>query len=212
MRIGPRGAWWVGIFGALMVRVLGWTWRLRGNRKATPDANEHIEVFWHGDLLVPTYAWRGSKGVTMISTHRDGELIAQTARRLGYFAARGSTTRGGIKAVLDLLRNHESRAWGVTPDGPRGPRGKVQEGVVLLASMSGRRLRPHGVAASFGKRFSSWDRFLLPYPFSRVAHHLGEPLEVPADVNKEQRRELALELEKRIEEATRLAQQALDDW
>ena len=138
--------------------------------------------------------------------------MTRVVRRLGYVTARGSTTRGGVKAFLQMVKGPENRAWGMTPDGPRGPRGKVHEGVIQLAAESGRPILPLTYAVSWCKELSSWDRFMIPYPFSRIVQYVGDPLVVPPDIDRTQRGALAKELERRMEEANQEAERSLASW
>jgi lysophospholipid acyltransferase (LPLAT)-like uncharacterized protein len=151
-------------------RVRGW--------EATGE--RFILAFWHRHLLLMPYAYRGRRISVMISQSRDGELIARTVARFGIGAARGSSSRGGLAGMRSLLRQAEE-GWDLafTPDGPRGPAGEVQPGVVLAAAATGLPIQPVAIAASRARRLRSWDRFLVPLPFSAVHFVYGEPLAVP---------------------------------
>lgn len=139
-------------------------------------------AIWHSELFalsgygIPVLTGRMA---TVVSDSRDGELIAQVLERVGYATARGSSTRGGLKALLALKRHMEKGLLGVlTVDGPRGPRHKVKDGAVFLAHRSGALLIPVRSRLSCGYEFSrSWDRFQLPLPFSRCRVNFGPPLE-----------------------------------
>jgi lysophospholipid acyltransferase (LPLAT)-like uncharacterized protein len=163
-------------------------------------------------MLVAGFFHRDQGGVTMISDHRDGEIMARVVQRLGIAAVRGSTTRGGARAFRQMANASEDLVWGITPDGPRGPRGKVHQGVIQLAAESGRPIFPLSYAVSRGKELSSWDRFMIPYPFARVVQQIGEPLVVPPDIDRDKRAELAKELEERLEEANQEAERSLRNW
>jgi hypothetical protein len=158
------------------------------------------------------YLYRYQTCVSMVSEHRDGELIAEVVQHLGGLVARGSSTRGGARAYLEMLKRYQGHGWVVTPDGPRGPRGSVHEGIIKLASDSGRAIRPHGYASAFTKRLGSWDAFTIPLPFSRIVEYVGEPLRVPAKVDRATRKELARELERRLVVANQQASVALAHW
>jgi lysophospholipid acyltransferase (LPLAT)-like uncharacterized protein len=212
MRISSRQAGWIGFLGGFLVRLLGWTWRLREGGHQWSVSEAKLYVFLHGHILLAAFLHRDRDGVTMISEHRDGEVIAQVVRRLGYVTARGSTTRGGAKAFLQMVKGPDDRPWGLSPDGPRGPRGKVHPGIIQLAAESGRPIWPLGYAVSWGKQLSSWDRFMIPYPFSRIVQHVGDPLTVPRDIDREKRGELAAELERRMEAANQEAERSLANW
>lgn len=213
MKLTSRQQAWIAGPLSLSVRLLGSTWRVRriGFPVPGPDA-QCIDALYHGHMLFCISIYRFQRCVTMISDHRDGRMIAEVVRRLGGDVAHGSSTRGGVRAYLNMLKNHPDVGWIVTPDGPRGPRGSVQEGVIKMAADSGRAIRPLGYAASFAKRFRSWDEFTVPYPFSRVVQFGGDPLHVPGRVHRSERQELAHELERRLREANQQAGFAMAKW
>lgn len=191
----------VSLLGAGFLRLLGATWRYRVAGSPLPPMPDAIGAFLHGDMLMPAIQFRRLRVVVMISQHGDGEVIARVVQRLGFGAVRGSSTRGGARASLELLRKHHDRPWAITPDGPRGPRGTVHEGVIQIAAESGRPIVPLGYAASSGKQLSSWDRFMIPAPFARIACWQGEPMAVAAGLDREARARLALDLQRRLTEA-----------
>ena len=189
------------------------TWRVRDEGFVTerPDS-EFIDVLQHGEMLLIVPVFLAHPPIIMASEHRDGALIAEVLERLGGTVVRGSSTRGGAKAYLQMLRSQDERSWMLTPDGPRGPRGSVHQGAIKLAADSGRAIRPHGFAVTSAIRLRSWDRFTIPLPFARVQHHVGEPLEIPADTDRDGRVAFARELEHRMAEAGRQAEIALGSW
>jgi lysophospholipid acyltransferase (LPLAT)-like uncharacterized protein len=146
----------------------------------------YLYAFWHENLLMPAYQYGRSDIHILVSTHADGELISEACRRLGFRLVRGSSTRGGVEAVRRMVRSGGTTHLAVTPDGPRGPRRKVQPGLVYLAARTGLPIVPVGFAFRRAWRMNSWDRFALPYPFSDAACVTGEPIHVPPDVRKEQ--------------------------
>lgn len=142
---------------------------------------------WHDQLLMIPQGYDGPGAQLLISRSRDGELIARTIQYLGHQAVRGSSSRGGAAAFKQLLRlAKEPYDIGITPDGPRGPRHEIKDGVVQLARLSGRAVVPVALVASRGHRFASWDRFLVPYPFGRLVYSYGEPLYCQRDEDPEQ--------------------------
>ncbi|MDY0189385.1 MAG: lysophospholipid acyltransferase family protein [Desulfuromonas sp.] len=146
-----------------------------------------ILASWHDQLLLIPMGYAGPGGQILISRSRDGELIARTVQHLGHHAVRGSSSRGGSVAFKQLLRlARQPYDLGITPDGPRGPRHQIKDGVVQLARLSGRAVVPVALVSSRGHRFKSWDRFLLPYPFSRLVYSYGEPLYCGRDEDPEQ--------------------------
>jgi lysophospholipid acyltransferase (LPLAT)-like uncharacterized protein len=146
----------------------------------------YIYAFWHENMLLPAYHYARPDIKVLISQHADGQLIAEACERLGYQVARGSTTRGGVEAVRDLLRAGAAIHLAVTPDGPRGPRRRVQPGVVYLAARTGLPVVPVGLGTCRPWRAKSWDRFAVPRPWTRARCVTGPPLVVPAAVDREE--------------------------
>jgi lysophospholipid acyltransferase (LPLAT)-like uncharacterized protein len=152
--------------------------------RAWEQAGERfILAFWHRHLLLMPYAYRGRRITVLISRSRDGELIARTVARFGIHAARGSSgppEKGGTLGLRELLRRaRQGYDLAFTPDGPRGPLGVVQPGVILAAAATGFPVQPVAIAASRARRLRSWDRFLVPLPLATVHVVYGEPLSVP---------------------------------
>ncbi len=138
-------------------------------------------ALWHGRMLVPIQRHRGQGIVTMASQSKDGELIARWLQRNGYVVVRGSTTRGGGEALRQMVRHVRSgRHAALTVDGPKGPPRVVQPGVVPLARLTGAWVLPITASCARGRFLRSWDRFLLPLPFSRNVVAYGEPFPVEA--------------------------------
>jgi lysophospholipid acyltransferase (LPLAT)-like uncharacterized protein len=143
----------------------------------------HIFLLWH-DSLLPLLWWHRRRGVTIVvSEAQDGQYLAEYARRIGYLEARGSSTRGGVRALIAVVK--VLRGGGVaafTPDGPRGPRREFKGGVLLAAQRGGASVLPLHAGADRAWRLASWDRFLIPKPFARVRIVYGAPFEVgPGD-------------------------------
>ncbi len=139
MKLSLRQQRWLVRPLALLLIVLGKTWRIRKRGFPSTQADARfIDAIEHGHMLFYIRIYLGQRVVTMVSEHRDGEMIAEIVRRFGGVAARGSSTRGGARAYLNMLKNYTEEGWVVTPDGPRGPKGGVQEGVIKMASDSGR--------------------------------------------------------------------------
>jgi lysophospholipid acyltransferase (LPLAT)-like uncharacterized protein len=149
-----------------------------------PETGPFIYALWHENFLIPIARF-GNPGVAaLVSRHRDGELLSLLIHKTGMGVVRGSTNRGGVTAVRELLRDDvAARHLAVTPDGPRGPRRVVQPGVVYLASRTGMRIVPIGVGHCRPWRARSWDSFAIPRPFSRARCLFGEPLIVPPDLS-----------------------------
>jgi lysophospholipid acyltransferase (LPLAT)-like uncharacterized protein len=181
------------LYATMRVRVLG-----HEIPKAYHDRGEGtINVFWHARLLMLPFAYVGTKSpYILISSHGDGEIIANVMKCFGFSLVRGSSSKMGTKALKEMVKlarqNHD---LGITPDGPRGPAEEVKPGVPLLGRLTGRPIIPLAYSCSRAKRFNSWDRFMLPYPFSRGVIIWGEALTIGAEEDDEafrQRIEVAL--------------------
>lgn len=142
-------------------------------------------VFWHGQLLPLVHYHRREGIVVLVSEHDDGEYITRVIERYGFGAVRGSSTRGGTKGLRGLVRAaREGRDIGVTPDGPRGPRGVFKPGALLAAQMASLPVVPISVRASSGWRFRSWDGFLMPKPLSKITLEYHPPVWVPREADR----------------------------
>src|SRR3954470_965279 len=163
------------------------TWRVEGvsHLQFEGAGRRPIMAFWHGRVLTATYYFRNRAIVVMISENFDGEWIARIIQSFGYGTSRGSTSRGGQRALLQLKREmEEGKPAGFAVDGPRGPARKVQPGVVWLAKLTGNPVIPFHMEASKFWTLRSWDRTQIPNPFSTVALAVGAPIEVPADASE----------------------------
>lgn len=158
-----------------------------------------ILAFWHGRLLMMPFCYHGKRIKLLISQHKDGELLAAAMKRFGYGSIRGSTTRGGTAAMREMIKALKESDIAITPDGPKGPRYVVQDGVVALARLAGVPIIPVTFGSSRKKVFGSWDSFNLPYPFSRGAFLWGEPVYVNKEDDMEKKR---FELENKLKEMT----------
>jgi hypothetical protein len=205
-----RVPWWVGPaawFGALVLRVLGRTWRLTRVGVEEHDAvvaggQRCIYTFWHGRMLPLVWYHRGCGVAVLVSRSRDGELIARMAEWLGYVTARGSSHRGGREGALEMLEWAErGRRLAVTPDGPRGPAEVVKPGLVWMAARTGYRVLPVASAATRAWVARSWDGFRIPLPFARVVIAYGTAIELPRDLDEAS----GEQWRRRLEEALRAA-------
>jgi lysophospholipid acyltransferase (LPLAT)-like uncharacterized protein len=194
--LAPRVGYWY-------VRLLKATMRLDyRNREVLTRIREqdgpYILAFWHSRFVMMTYAYPGRNMSVLSSTSRDSQLLAQVLHRFGHKSAWGSSTRGGAGALRAIVRRiRKGSDAGFTPDGPRGPRRRVQVGVIAAARLSGKPIIPVAFSAKPARRLRSWDRTLLPYPFSRGLFLYGEPIRVArtADDAEEERCRLTLEAE-----------------
>lgn len=147
-----------------------------------------IFALWHHDLfsLISYGVAIRWPMATIVSDSKDGEIIARALERLGFLTARGSSTRGGLKAVVRALRlMQEGRSLAVTIDGPKGPRHEVKDGILYIAARSGAPIVPVRAYATREYVFErSWDRFQLPLPFSKVRVVPGDPFHVPGELDE----------------------------
>jgi lysophospholipid acyltransferase (LPLAT)-like uncharacterized protein len=171
---------------------------------ADPDRERFIYGFWHENLLAGI-TFRG-RITALISQHADGELITLIARDLGFGAARGSTTRGGAQGLLDLWHHSRRSHLTVTPDGPRGPRRRVQAGLIFLAARTGLPIVVFGVGYSWAWRASSWDRFAVPWPGSTLYCVAAPPIRIPPDVKRDGLERYRQMVEDQLEEVTEAAE------
>lgn len=197
MKIAPSPVAAVLVAGPL-VSMLARTWRVAtfGEERwhAVLDAGRpHIFLLWHDALLPLLWQHRG-RGVTIVvSEAQDGRYLAAYARRLGYRESRGSSTRGGVRALVGAVKTlRAGGAVAFTPDGPRGPRREFKGGVLLAAQRGGAVVVPLHAGADRAWRLRSWDRFLIPKPFAKVRIAYGRTFEVgPGDGGLEAARRVA---------------------
>lgn len=143
-------------------------------------------ALWHGRMYLSIQAHRGQGIVTMASQSKDGEWIARWLENNGYVVVRGSTTRGGSQALREMVRQVRSgRHAALTVDGPKGPAQVVQPGVVQLARLTGAWILPITSSSARPRFLASWDRYLLPAPFSRNVVAYGEPFPIPEAMSEE---------------------------
>jgi lysophospholipid acyltransferase (LPLAT)-like uncharacterized protein len=166
-----------------------------------------IWAFWHNRILMMPYLYErfcpGRRMLMMVSRSRDGELITRIMNRFGIDGARGSSSRGGSDALRELLRELErpqARDIGITPDGPRGPRAKVQDGVLGLAASSGRAIYP--VTARYSRHWElpSWDRFQIPQPGAVCQVMIGPAVAAPQSLEPSELDRVRGELERALGE------------
>jgi hypothetical protein len=143
-----------------------------------------IYTFWHNRVFLGTYFFRRRGIVVMTSRSFDGEYIARFIQRFGYGAARGSSSRGAVGALVEMVKFvRQGRPAGFTIDGPRGPRYVAKMGAVLLAKKTGAPILPFTVNAARYYTAPSWDALQIPYPFTRARVLIAPPIYVPADAD-----------------------------
>ncbi len=184
MKIEGRLARWLIAFGVFLLR--GWERTLRyevddrAGIVGRPVTENYIGALWHNRLLIFPLVLRRffphRRGTALISASRDGDLLADAIRRFGYDVARGSSSRLGASAILQLTEVLASkRDVVITPDGPRGPVYELGPGIVFLAQKSGASVLPMNLEYSRCWRLGSWDRFIIPQPFAKVRVLIGHP-------------------------------------
>jgi lysophospholipid acyltransferase (LPLAT)-like uncharacterized protein len=192
------------IIGAFLILFLGKTWRIKwvGRENILPARKKNQKViyaFWHGRMLVLSFSHRWQKVHVLISQHRDGEFISRIINLLGFASVRGSTTRGGTKAIFQMAnKNLEGYNVAVTPDGPKGPKYIAQPGAIYIAQRSGTPIIPISNSARKRWTLKSWDEFIIPKPFSEVVIILGDPMHVDAQASLEEIEEKREELEEKL--------------
>lgn len=165
-----------------------------------------IFAFWHNRLLALVLHAGGAPLQVLVSQSRDGELATRALAGWKIRFARGSATRGGARALLQMMRAHrEGLHLGVVPDGPRGPRYEVKPGLLHLARATGARIIPLSCGVSRFRQLRSWDRLLVPLPFATVTAHVGEPLSVPREADEAEMATLAGVLGERLRALTERA-------
>jgi lysophospholipid acyltransferase (LPLAT)-like uncharacterized protein len=183
--------------GTALLRVLSRTWRFRC---ANPEVLRELRarrqpvIFacWHGELLPLLWFHRGQGISVLVSEHSDGEIIARIAQRIGFGAVRGSTSRGGGRALLSMVRVlGEGGDVAVTPDGPRGPAHSYAPGALIAAQRAGVPILPAAVHVDRAWRLRSWDRFVIPKPFTRITVAYGPPTLVEAETMRDAAEETA---------------------
>jgi lysophospholipid acyltransferase (LPLAT)-like uncharacterized protein len=174
----------------LLIKVIGRTirWQVDGWENweaATGEGQIPIYAFWHNRVFLATYFWQKRRIVVMTSQSFDGEYIARFIQRFGYGAARGSSTRGAVGAIIEMARLMRAGSpTAFTIDGPKGPRYIAKMGAVLLAKKTGQPILPFTITARHWEAKRSWDGFQVPLPFSRARVNIAPPMYVPADADE----------------------------
>jgi lysophospholipid acyltransferase (LPLAT)-like uncharacterized protein len=208
----PNQARWhqrlVAALAFVATQLLTMTWRVRWKDEAGLKAGKLkapvIFCLWHNRLAMAPLVYRAyvrrhhpGKGVAaLISASKDGALLAAVFEKFGFTAVRGSSSRRGAQALVELASSlEEGYHAAITPDGPRGPGYQVKPGVVGLAQLTNAAILPASFHAHWKFAFKSWDKFQLPLPFTVLEITLGEPIVVPPEANEEQREVLRRQLQ-----------------
>lgn len=170
-----------------------------------------IICIWHRHILMFHFAWiYPAKVHLLISRHRDGRLIATIASKFGFDSIAGSSSKGGAQALRAIMRAlKDGDCVAITPDGPRGPRMRVSPGTIHTARIAGVPLLPVAICASRRHLVNSWDRMVVPLPFSNFAVSVGEPIEIPRDADEETVEAARLRLENQMNDMTRQLEESL---
>lgn len=184
-----------------LVRILGATFRIKVLNFEPIDAIPGGKVLcgWHGRSMIASILFR-KKGFWVIISHsNDGNIQTHVFENLGFNVIRGSTGRGGERALIESIRElRKGATMAITPDGPRGPSQVVQGGIMAMAKKSGAVLVPCGVSAKPRALAKSWDRYMIPMPFAKCILNFGAPMSVPADATAEEVEEIRLKFQAEI--------------
>jgi lysophospholipid acyltransferase (LPLAT)-like uncharacterized protein len=204
------------VFASGLIRCLRRTMRIRCENDAVVrglhrEGRPYVHAFFHDQLLLMTYAYLGREYgrrlAVLSSRHRDGEYVASTLQRFGHLMVRGSTGRGGAAGLVEMIRHlRGGRDAAFATDGPRGPRHRVQIGVVEAARLGRAPIVPVAFGVSRGRRLKSWDRFLLPVPFARGVFVYGAPIVVEARADRQAMERIRASLEATLETLTARAE------
>jgi lysophospholipid acyltransferase (LPLAT)-like uncharacterized protein len=201
MQVAPwLGYWFIRLLHTCMRIEYRGQERLQAARR---ESGNYILAFWHSRFLMMPYVYPDSRIVVLASSHRDSRMLGNVLTRFGLVRVEGSSTRGGTAGLRKLLRKvREGYDVGITPDGPKGPRRVVKEGVVATARFTGLPIIPVTFSAHPGRRLKSWDRTLIPRLFTRGLFVIGEPLRIPRDADDEAMEVYRLDLESALNRLT----------
>ncbi len=194
-----------------LLRLIYWTLRMEKVGDSSPSSIKGpiLYGYWHGRMFALPHAYRPRPGRAMhimISSSRDGEFVARVARLLGYDVVRGSSRRGGLQALAGMMRVLKGGDdASITLDGPVGPCCVAKPGLVMLARKSGVPIIPVAVGYTRCWSLKSWDRFVIPKPFSRVVVVYGVPMTVEKGLDAEGLEAMRLQLEQVVNRMTREA-------
>ena len=198
-------SWLIGWIGTTVIAVIGWTirWESKGDSHLDDiyeSGHRAIFTFWHGRIFPSTYYWRNRGIVVMTSLNQDGEAIAQCINRFGFGAARGSSSRGGFRALAEMAREiREGHDAAFTIDGPRGPRYVAKQGPVLLAMKTGAAIFCFHISMERKIQLKSWDEFQIPLPFTRALVLKAEPIWVPKNASELELRALHQQMQETLD-------------
>jgi len=193
--------WLIGWVGYLVISIVGRTirWQSEGDshlQEIYRSGHRAIFTFWHGRIFPATYYWRRRGIAVMTSLNRDGDVIAECIKRFGYLAPRGSSSRGGFRALGEMAREiRQGRDCAFTIDGPRGPKYVAKQGPILLALKTGAAIFCFHISMKHKIQLKSWDEFQIPLPFTRAVVLQAAPIWVAPDASEAHLRDLHQQLQ-----------------
>lgn len=178
---------------------------------------QFIYCLWHDQILFPILRsaqvrslFKQRRVVALVSQHQDGSILTDFMQQIGIHAVRGSSSRGGSQAMRQLIAEAAGSSIFITPDGPRGPRRQIKQGILFLSAQTARPIVPLGVACSRVWDFQgNWTNLLVPRPFTRMVIHAGEPISVPETSDREQLELYRIAVEQEMQRVEALAQQSI---
>lgn len=203
----PFGNWLVARLGTYLIRMLFWTVRVKhfcAVESATPyrkpsGPQRYCFCLWHDAIVACVYSLKTHKLSGLISRHQDGTYLAHAARLAGIAPVRGSASRGGAQATKQLIDQPDLHVC-ITPDGPRGPRRTMKDGIVYLASRTGRPVVPNTVIGTNCWSIpGGWSDMLIPKPFSKLVLIAGAPIEVAADLSRPEISRIAEQIQQEMD-------------
>jgi lysophospholipid acyltransferase (LPLAT)-like uncharacterized protein len=200
------GYWIILFIGKTMRwRVEGW----ENLEKVHRNGKQFVGAFWHNRIFMTSYYFRHRNIVAMISRNRDGEYIARVSRRLGFGMARGSGSRGSRRAVVEMLRAlRRNRDVFFTLDGPRGPRYIAKPGAAYVSCKSGHPVLPFTISVEKKWTMGSWDRFIVPKPFSRALVLIGPAMDGVPDAGDAEIKDMVDRIQEAMDNLCRRADSA----
>jgi lysophospholipid acyltransferase (LPLAT)-like uncharacterized protein len=202
--------------GVTLIRLLFKTCRLRAVIEA-PGSNpyeltggrRYLYCAWHDQILMVVFGGRPKNMAGLVSGHQDGSYLADAMKRVGIAAIRGSSKRGGSRAMAELLQRVRDFHVAITPDGPRGPRHKMKTGIVFLASHSGRAIIPTACACRHGWRIrGNWSDMMIPFPFTTIHARGGRAFFVPPGIERDELERYVERLEGEMQRLEELVEEA----
>ena len=202
---------WIGAqYIKLVAQTTKWSFINKKYIKNLWKKNEpFILCFWHGRLLMMPLSWKNEKKINvLISAHSDGQLLSRTVKHFNIETIVGSSSKGGSAAVRNIIKSLKSGvSIGMTPDGPRGPRMKINSAIIKIASLTGNKIVPLAYSVKKKIFLNSWDKFLVALPFSKGCFIWGKPIKIKRNISNKEDLKLSKKLEKILLNLTKKADQ-----